>query len=160
MSDDESARIELAWHRMAQAFVAFRPATPSGEADALSMSQWRLLTLLQQHGALRAGDLSQRLGMLVPATSRLLRELEQRKYVSRRRDPADGRATLVTITAAGTRTLRTFQHTRRTALRDLLEQLAPEERSQLVHHFEQIAQLVQDAAEQNATLEQQEPRTR
>ncbi len=159
MNDDGSARIELAWHRIAQAFVAFRPASPSAEADTLSMSQWRLLTLLQQFGALRAGDLSQRLGMLVPATSRLLRDLELRKYVSRRRDPDDGRATLVTITAAGSRTLKSFQHTRRSALRDLLEQLAPDERSQLVHHFEQIAQLVQDAADQGAPVAHRAPRS-
>ncbi|MGD9252810.1 MAG: MarR family winged helix-turn-helix transcriptional regulator [Holophagae bacterium] len=52
-------------------------------------------------GSMRLGELGTRLGIAPSTLTRNLKRLEERGYVQRRRDAADGRAQRVALTAAG-----------------------------------------------------------
>ena len=71
----------------------------------------RILTELQVSPRLPMAELARRIGMSAPSVTERVQRLERAGFVRRRRDPADGRATLVESTPAGT------------ALRDRVEQL-------------------------------------
>jgi DNA-binding MarR family transcriptional regulator len=62
---------------------------------------WALLVPLQQDGEQRCSALAARAGVDVSVVSRQLAVLERSGYVTRRPDPADGRASLVHVTEAG-----------------------------------------------------------
>jgi DNA-binding MarR family transcriptional regulator len=77
------------------------------EAGTISL-QWYdvLLELNAQHGGLRMQDLALRTVVSRTRVSRIVAELEERGLVERTIDPADGRASIATITPAGRQELR------------------------------------------------------
>ncbi|SJN32907.1 Transcriptional regulator, MarR family [Microbacterium esteraromaticum] len=81
-------------------------------------AQWRTLSILEQHGGMRLGALAQATRTTQPGMTRLVGALEQAGLVTRSPDPADSRATLVDVTAAGSAALHTWQV-------ELRETLAP-----------------------------------
>lgn len=145
-SHSVSTRMELAWQGIVQAFMAFRRPDGVGESQQLSMTQWRLLALLEQQGPMRPGEITTALGILVPATSRLLRDLELDGFISRQADDRDRRATIVTLTESGSTALESFQSSRRAAMQVMLGRLGEDEREELAALFERIERIVRDAA--------------
>lgn len=98
---DVDSKIVAALERLGQALdvLAQRTATTSG----LSPIQLRLLVLLchdpgPEH---RPSDLARRFGVTPATMSDALAALEAKSLVTRRRSPADRRATLVSLTPAG-----------------------------------------------------------
>ena len=59
------------------------------------------LSLLERQGPLRITDLAEREAVTQPAMTGLVQRLEQAGHVARSPDPADGRASLISITTAG-----------------------------------------------------------
>lgn len=90
-------------------------ALAGAAASELTLSQWRALVVVGRTDGIRVGDVAARVGISMPAASRLLRRLERRGYVATARDESDRRATLVRLTVAGSR-LRTAVIERRRAL--------------------------------------------
>jgi DNA-binding MarR family transcriptional regulator len=62
---------------------------------------WAVLVPLQQDGPQRCSALADRLGVDVSVASRQVAALERAGYVDRRPDPVDGRASLISLSAAG-----------------------------------------------------------
>jgi DNA-binding MarR family transcriptional regulator len=62
---------------------------------------WALLLPLEQDGAQRCSALAQRAGIDVSVASRQIAVLERAGHVQRQPDPVDGRASLLSLTAAG-----------------------------------------------------------
>jgi DNA-binding MarR family transcriptional regulator len=100
---------------------------PTGDTS-LNRADVYALRWLEQHGESRASDLACAFGLSPSVISRQLAGLEERDLVQRRPDPADARAGLITLTAAGRRALdaMTQQYVRRLA--ELLADWQPEER--------------------------------
>lgn len=73
------------------------------EPHGLSLPQWVVLSCLWRDGELAVGTLADLIGTGLPATSRIVDRMAERGLVSRRRDEADGRVTLVDVTGAGRR---------------------------------------------------------
>ncbi|WP_284974207.1 MarR family winged helix-turn-helix transcriptional regulator [Arthrobacter sp. efr-133-TYG-104] len=71
-------------------------------------------------GETRATQLAARLGVSPPVLSRHIAELEDLGFVTRRPDPADGRAQLLALTEEGATKLRDFEEQRSVRLRDYL----------------------------------------
>jgi len=67
---------------------------------------WALLLPLQRDGAQRCSALAAQAGIDVSVASRQVAVLERGGYLERHPDPADGRASLLSITPAGTEALR------------------------------------------------------
>ena len=113
------------------------------QADAgfeLTFPQWRaLLVLGEGEDGARIGEVAARVGVTLPATSRLLRRLEQRGLTALAVDDLDRRATRVRLTDLG-RDVRTSILThRRAALREVAAMLAEPDRLDLTSGLRAIA---------------------
>ncbi len=96
---------------------ALAHAAPSVE---LTFPQWRALLILGEdpNGA-RVGEVAARVGVTLPATSRLLRRLERRGLVVLATDDADRRARRARLSEAGASVRGEILAYRRTALREI-----------------------------------------
>jgi DNA-binding MarR family transcriptional regulator len=85
----------------------------------ISRSEAGLLSSLTG-GPRRITELADLEGHAQPTMTLLVKRLEERGWVARRRDPADGRVVLVSLTDAGTAALEDVRAAYRTVLRDRL----------------------------------------
>jgi DNA-binding MarR family transcriptional regulator len=69
----------------------------------LSRSAWEFLRRVDDLGPIRVSQLAELLDLSLPVTSRALQRLEDEGLVTRRPDPADGRASRFVATAEGRR---------------------------------------------------------
>jgi len=102
----------------------------SHRAD-LSASAVSTLGRLGRQGPLRLTALALREGISQPSMTQLIQRLERQGLVSRRADPGDRRAALVSITDAGRKRIDERRRIRRARLAALLETLSIEERQAL-----------------------------
>jgi homoprotocatechuate degradation regulator HpaR len=86
--------------------AVMRHFRPSLHAHGLTEQQWRVLRALDFGGEMDATRLARQTVLLAPSLTRILRDLEARRFVNRRADPNDGRAALVSLAPAGTDMLR------------------------------------------------------
>ena len=97
--------------RLAAATLVGRAATAlaararAERAGVLTLSQVSVLGWLVRVGDLTPGEVAARLRMLPQSLTRTLRSLEQNGWVTRMRDPSDGRQSVLMITDAGRETL-------------------------------------------------------
>jgi DNA-binding MarR family transcriptional regulator len=75
----------------------------AGEELGLTPTQITVLTLLRQRGSNRVRTLARLLGVSLATASRVISALERKELVRKTTDPADARATLVSLTPAGVR---------------------------------------------------------
>jgi DNA-binding MarR family transcriptional regulator len=97
----------------------------------LSASAVSTLGRLGRQGPLRLTALALREGNSQPSMTQLIQRLERQGLVSRRADPGDRRAALVSITDAGRKRIDERRRIRRARLAALLETLSIEERQAL-----------------------------
>lgn len=81
----------------------FRPLL---SAHDVTEQQWRVLRVLQEAQEMDATQLSDAACILPPSLTRMARSLEARGLIAQRKDPSDGRRSLITLTDAGTEFLR------------------------------------------------------
>ncbi|TCC57557.1 MarR family transcriptional regulator [Kribbella pittospori] len=118
-----------------------RRATKDGVGASVTHGQFRLLRTLDQAGrALRLSELATQLGIVPRSATSVVDDMESAGLVARQPDPGDRRATLVTLTPAGTEVLTTIRRTRRDAMVTLVARLTPEEQSTLHHLLTRLAQ--------------------
>ena len=98
-----------------------------GAGGGLSHGLLSALATVSKDGPLRLAELAQIEQVSAPSTTRLVAELEAKGLVSRRPDPDDGRAVLISVTTAGTDTVLRVRSARGAMVQELLEQLTPEE---------------------------------
>lgn len=82
----------------------------------------RLLAVVEERGPIRIGDLAQADQTSQPAVTRQAGRLEELGWVERVADPADARATLVSVTEAGRDALGAARRARGRAVGRLLEE--------------------------------------
>lgn len=80
----------------------FRPALRSVD---LTEQQWRVLRALNSVPEIDATGLAMATFLLPPSLSRILRDLEKRRLITRRPDPTDLRAWLISLTDDGRATI-------------------------------------------------------
>jgi DNA-binding MarR family transcriptional regulator len=90
-----------------------------------------VLVALDQQGPLRAGALADAVGVTAPSMTRIVNALENDGLVTRGPDPADGRAQVVAMTAAGRSLLESGRELRLATLRRRLDELPAQERARL-----------------------------
>ncbi|MCI2239561.1 MarR family transcriptional regulator [Kineococcus sp. TRM81007] len=127
-----------AWLKLA-AVVTLLPAALDSQLqrDAdLTLTGYMVLAMLSEssHGRLRMSEVAARTNSSAPRVSHVVRKLEERGWVRREADPADGRGQFAVLTAEG---------------RDKIDGTAP-------GHVEAVRRLVFDALEDEdvAALEQ------
>jgi len=102
LSDSAPIRLMSASSRYTRA-VARRVESPAAAGT------WRTLAALNELGAARVSDLAEWQRVSQPTMTTLLRRMEQHGLVERRPDPADGRASLVSMTDDGRAQFRRFR---------------------------------------------------
>jgi DNA-binding MarR family transcriptional regulator len=99
-----------------------------------------VLARLKERAALRLSDLALDVCLDVSTMSRHVRALEERGYVERTVDPADGRASLLTLSAAGREVLDTAWASRRAWIDRSLADWSAEDRRILADVLERFAE--------------------
>jgi DNA-binding MarR family transcriptional regulator len=77
----------------------------AGSEPGLSPLAIELLRAVTEAGEIRASDLANELFVTKTSISRYVNEMLKERLLSQRPDPADGRATLLSVSSAGRRTL-------------------------------------------------------
>jgi DNA-binding MarR family transcriptional regulator len=101
------------------------------------------LATIERHGPLSPSELAEAERIKRPTATRILRHLEEGGLVERVRDPADGRASILSITAAGRTLLRRLRARKTAYLATRLDKLDPEDRRTL----ERAAELLEGMLE-------------
>lgn len=102
----------------------------------LGPSQVAALATIERHGPLSPSELAEAERIKRPTATRILRHLEEGGLVERVRDPADGRASILSITAAGRTLLRRLRARKTAYLATRLDKLDAEDRRTLVRAAE------------------------
>ena len=116
----------------------------------ISRSEAGLLASLTG-GPRRITELADLEGHAQPTMTLLVKRLEERGWVARRRDPADGRVVLVSLTDAGTAALEDVRAAYRTVLRDHLVAMSDEHVAALLTATEALETLL-SALQQGDTV--------
>ncbi len=81
--------------------AVMRKFMPALREHDLSAQQWRVLRALNEASSKDASEIADQCAILMPSLSRILRNLENRKFIRRKICPNDQRRSLVSITAKG-----------------------------------------------------------
>ena len=111
-----------------------------------SFSALSVLHTLSRRGPLRLTDLTATEQLKQPALTSLVAKLERDGLVSRRRDPRDGRAVLLSLTPEGQEVVRSRHADRMARLSRLADQLNDQERNALAGYASVLARLTEIAA--------------
>ncbi len=106
-------------HRVASAHA------PEFVGVGVTMSQAKVLYLVQAEPDIRMSDLAARLGVTLPSLSGVVDRLVDQGLLTRRDDPADRRQALVRISDAGISELELFRELNDRQVRNLLARLDP-----------------------------------
>jgi DNA-binding MarR family transcriptional regulator len=121
---------------LAEAFwaVARRLRDTSQETLApwdITPAQLRALRMLRRHGVMRLSELSDRLRIAPRSATEVVDDLEARGIAERHPDPADRRATLVSLTDKGMDLFREIRAARHAQSADLFAVLDERDRAEL-----------------------------
>ncbi len=106
----------------------------------LTFPQWRSLVIVGESNAgARVSEVAGRVGVTLPATSRLLQRLAGRGLVALERDSADHRATRATLTAKGARVRADILAFRRRYLREIADGLGASDQPEVEAIVERLA---------------------
>lgn len=111
------------------------------EARGDSAFTWQVLCYLVHHGATVQQDLAMATAQDPASMSRLLEELEERKLVRRRPDPADRRRSIVEATRRGETWHRTASPTVNGAVEEAMSALSTKQRESLRELLRALLQL-------------------
>jgi DNA-binding MarR family transcriptional regulator len=128
MSADPQSPEEAVISLVMQAGRRFRSRHPEDEVDP---SSFPLAKVLMCHNAMRVSDLASRLWLDASTVSRQIKQLEDKGLVERTPDPADGRASLVRISAAGQAIMQSAFRRRYDRIKTALEPWTDDERQTL-----------------------------
>jgi len=111
-----------------------------------NFSTLSVLHTLSRNGPLRLTDLTASEQLKQPAITSLVAKLERDGLVSRRRDPRDGRAVLLSLTREGRHVVRSRHSDRVAKLSRLVDRLNDQERAVLAGSARVLARLIEIAA--------------
>lgn len=113
--------------------------------SGLTLSQARVVFELGRRAEWTAGGIAGDLGLDPGYVSRLLGNLEKRKLIARRPSPADGRQTIVSLTARGRDCFETLDRRSKRDVSALMAGLSPADRQRLLTAMSTIGALLGDA---------------
>ena len=108
----------------------------------VSRSEAGILAALSA-GPRRITELADLEGLAQPTTTLLVKRLEERGWVARERDPADGRAVIVSLTEAGATAIDDLRADYRGALRDHLLAMSDDEVAALMTATTALQRLIE-----------------
>ncbi|WP_129667056.1 MarR family winged helix-turn-helix transcriptional regulator [Phytoactinopolyspora endophytica] len=116
-----------------------------------SFSTLSVLHTLSRNGPMRLTDLTATEQLKQPALTSLVAKLDRDGLVSRRRDPRDARAVLLSLTEEGEQIVRSRHADRMAKLSRLVDRLNDQEREVLAGSASVLTRLIEIAAADDAT---------
>lgn len=117
---------------LVRAFGLHRPhETPCGEP--VPVAEAHALMDLATVPSMNHGDLAKRLRLDKSTVSRLVRQLEKRKWIQRMSAPSDGRVLLIRLTPKGRRAAQRLAAARRSKFDRLLEAIPSKQRAEVMN---------------------------
>ncbi len=116
----------------------FRPILADHD---VTEQQWRVLRTLSDAGLLDATEVAEKAFILAPSLTRMLRSLEERGFISRHKDKADGRRVLLRLEPAGQAVIDEVMPDSRRVYADLDARFGGERVEQLLDMLEELAAL-------------------
>ena len=107
-------------------------------SHGLSVNEWRVLVVLNEHRHVTAKDVVQHSSMAKVNVSRGVSDLEKRKFVQRHDDPTDRRSVLLSLTPKGKKAMTELIPIVREVERQALNGLSEEEHETLVRLMEKV----------------------
>ena len=137
---EDIARLAAAADRL---FAAMRRArTVEADRGAVTLAQADLLEALLRETAVPVSHLAVAAGVSHPTATRMLKQLEAKDVVRRRRSTEDERVVLVALTAAGRRRLLEVRGRIRENQLRTLGRLSPAERESMTRHLGVLTDLI------------------
>jgi DNA-binding MarR family transcriptional regulator len=116
-TDPRTAAIERVVHDLVPHMSQLTRLVSKQVHGEITRSEGAVLRTLST-GPKRVTELAELEGLAQPTTTILIKRLERSGWVARHRDPGDGRAVLVSLTADGERALELYRSQYRAVLRD------------------------------------------
>jgi DNA-binding MarR family transcriptional regulator/GNAT superfamily N-acetyltransferase len=118
-------------------------------SSPFSLAEARVLYELANRRQLTAADIGKNLGLDAGYMSRILREFERRKFVTRERSKTDERQRFLSLTSKGRSAFAPLNARSNRDVAVMLEDLSPAERERLVDSVQTVRRLLGDVAESN-----------
>ena len=115
--------------------VAVAARSLAEHESEVSLPQYRALVVLASRGPQRPIDLAQTLGVDPSTATRMCDRLATKKLIVRRRDQADRRIVVLSLSASGRRLVERVTERRRREIEQILGAVDPAERANLVRAF-------------------------
>lgn len=116
---------------------------PHLREHGLSDQQWRVLRVLGEHGMLETGRVAREAYILGPSLTGVLARMERDGLVTRERDPADQRRTVVEATARGRKMVERMSRSVESHYRWLEKSLGKQKLAQLYELLDELIALEQ-----------------
>ena len=116
---------------------------PSLRQHALSDQQWRVLRVLGENGTVETGRVAREAFILGPSLTGVLNRMERDGLISRARDPADQRRTVVEATERGRDLVDTLSQTIEAHYSWMEKKLGKEKLAQLYGLLDAVIELEQ-----------------
>jgi homoprotocatechuate degradation regulator HpaR len=118
-------------------------ARPSLREHALSDQQWRVLRVLGENGTVETGRVAREAFILGPSLTGVLARMERDGLITRARDPADQRRTVVEATERGNALVNTLSTTIETHYQWMEQTLGKDKLAQLYALLDAVIELEQ-----------------
>lgn len=115
----------------------FRPMLA---AHAVTEQQWRVLRVLRESSPLDATEVADRASILAPSLTRIIKTLEDRALIERRKAENDGRRTMLSMTDRGVALLDEVAPEQRAIYDDLVESYGKERLETLLDLLEELVE--------------------
>lgn len=143
LPNDRQRSLPIVLLRAREAVMAqFRPVLA---AQDITEQQWRVIRVLAEGAALDATMLAERACILAPSLTRILRALEERQLIARKRDLDDGRRILLTLTPSGIDLIRAVTPSSRAVYADIEARYGRERLALLLDMLSDLAALKPDS---------------
>jgi homoprotocatechuate degradation regulator HpaR len=110
----------------------------------LTEQQWRVLRVLGEATEIDAGELAERACILPASLSRILKTLQQDRYITTKAHPDDGRRTIVTLATKGEKLLMQALPQTAAIYRKMEKQIGADDLLQLQRLLERVQEKLTD----------------
>jgi DNA-binding MarR family transcriptional regulator len=144
-SDDGADELVSALLTASRALVGVSARSLADVEDAVTITQFRSLVVLEGHGDTRLNQLAERLGVTPSTALRMVDRLIAAHLVTRQENKADRREVLIGLTREGARLVREVTERRRAEIATIVAVMPQEGRQEVVAALNAFAQAAGEA---------------
>jgi len=144
--DDGADELVSALLTASRALVGVSARSLGKVEDAVTITQFRTLVVLEGHGGTRLNQLAERLGVTPSTALRMVDRLIAARLVTREENKADRREVLIGLTHEGARLVREVTERRRAEIATIVAAMPQEGRREVVAALNAFAQAAGEAA--------------